>query len=68
MLYVPTFYARVISVHRPLQTSLFLTSLSPNSTEESIRTRVLKSLPAVQPSQLKSVVHVAKTRYVILAA
>lgn len=48
----------------PVQTSLFLSSLSPSSTEQSIRTRVLKSLPSVQPSQLKSVVHVAKTRYV----
>ena len=46
------------------QTSLFLTSLSPSSTEQSIRTRVLKSLPSVQPSQLKSVVHIAKTRFV----
>lgn len=44
------------------QTSLFLSQLSPSSTEESVRTRVLKSLPAVQPSQLKSVVHVAKSR------
>nr|VWP00799.1 BcRAC, Rac-like GTPase [Ganoderma boninense] len=43
-------------------TSLFLTSLPATSTEESVRTRVLKSLPAVQPSQLKSIVHVAKTR------
>ncbi|KAI0724010.1 hypothetical protein C8T65DRAFT_734515 [Cerioporus squamosus] len=43
-------------------TSLFLSSLSLSSTEQSIRTRVLKSLPSVQPSQLKSVVHVEKTR------
>ncbi|KAI0362372.1 pre-mRNA-splicing factor SLT11 [Trametes cingulata] len=43
-------------------TSLFLSSLPATSTEESIRTRVLKSLPAVQPSQLKSVVYVAKSR------
>ncbi|KAI0748354.1 hypothetical protein C8Q80DRAFT_1171432 [Daedaleopsis nitida] len=43
-------------------TSLFLTSLSASSTEESIRTRVLKSLPSVSPAQLKSVVYVAKTR------
>ncbi|KAI0672996.1 pre-mRNA-splicing factor SLT11 [Trametes maxima] len=43
-------------------TSLFLTSLSPKSTETSVRTRVLQSLPAVQPSQLKSVVFVAKSR------
>ncbi|PPQ98139.1 hypothetical protein CVT26_003183 [Gymnopilus dilepis] len=43
-------------------TSLFLSSLSPASTELSIRTTVLQSLPTVQPTQLKSVVHVEKTR------
>ncbi|KAF5373769.1 hypothetical protein D9758_000643 [Tetrapyrgos nigripes] len=43
-------------------TSLFLSSLSPNSTELSIRTRVLKSLPFLDANQLKSVVHVAKSR------
>ncbi|KAJ3732281.1 pre-mRNA-splicing factor SLT11 [Lentinula guzmanii] len=43
-------------------TSLFLTSLSPDSTELSIRTQVLKSLPTVQPTELKSVVHVTKSR------
>lgn len=42
---------------------MFLTSLSPDSTELSIRTQVLKSLPTVQPAELKSVVHVAKSRY-----
>jgi len=43
-------------------TSLFLSSLSPKSTEQSIRTRVIQSLPSVDPTQLKSIVHVAKTR------
>ncbi|KAF8637386.1 hypothetical protein AX17_002883 [Amanita inopinata Kibby_2008] len=43
-------------------TSLFLSSLSPKSTELSIRTRVLQSLPSIEPTQLKSIVHVAKTR------
>jgi pre-mRNA-splicing factor RBM22/SLT11 len=47
-----------------LQTSLFLSSLSPKSTEQSIRTRVIQSLPSVDPTQLKSIVHVAKTRLV----
>ncbi|EMD38312.1 hypothetical protein CERSUDRAFT_113478 [Gelatoporia subvermispora B] len=46
----------------PTITSLFLTNLPANATEQSIRTRVLTSLPAVQPAQLKSVVHVTKTR------
>lgn len=46
------------------QTSLFLSSLPATSTELSIRTQVLQSLPSVQPTQLKSVVHVAKTRSV----
>ena len=45
-----------------LQTSLFLSSLSPTSTEPSIRTQVLQSLPSIQATQLKSVVHVEKTR------
>ncbi|KAF8238565.1 hypothetical protein L208DRAFT_1354845 [Tricholoma matsutake] len=43
-------------------TSIFLSSLSPDSTELSIRTRVLQSLPNVDPTQLKSVVHVTKSR------
>ncbi|KDR73524.1 hypothetical protein GALMADRAFT_251241 [Galerina marginata CBS 339.88] len=43
-------------------TSLFLTSLPATSTELSIRTHVLRSLPSIQPTQLKSVVHVEKTR------
>ncbi|THU87251.1 pre-mRNA-splicing factor SLT11 [Dendrothele bispora CBS 962.96] len=43
-------------------TSLFLSSLSADSTELSIRTKVLKSLPFLDPNQLKSVVHVAKSR------
>ncbi|CAA7271534.1 unnamed protein product [Cyclocybe aegerita] len=43
-------------------TSLFLSSLPAKSTELSIRTAVLQSLPSVQPTQLKSIVHVEKTR------
>ncbi|KAG6867005.1 hypothetical protein C0991_003921 [Blastosporella zonata] len=43
-------------------TSIFLSNLSPDSTEVSIRTRVLQSLPTVQPTQVKSIVHVAKSR------
>ncbi|KAF9075173.1 pre-mRNA-splicing factor SLT11 [Rhodocollybia butyracea] len=43
-------------------TSLFLSSLSANSTELSVRTQVLKTLPTVQPADIKSVVHVAKSR------
>ncbi|KAJ3769890.1 pre-mRNA-splicing factor SLT11 [Lentinula raphanica] len=43
-------------------TSLFLSSLSPDSTELSIRTQVLRSFPTVQPAELKVVVHVAKSR------
>jgi len=42
--------------------SLFLSSLSSKSTEVSIRTRVLQSLPNVDSTQLKSIVHVTKTR------
>ncbi|TFK76293.1 hypothetical protein BDN72DRAFT_830848 [Pluteus cervinus] len=43
-------------------TSLFLSSLSPSSTELTIRTHVLQSLPGVDPTELKSVVHVAKSK------
>lgn len=50
-----------------IQTSLFLSSLPPSSTEQSIRTRVLQSLPAIQPTNLKSIVHVAKTKFVTLS-
>ncbi|KAF9265457.1 hypothetical protein L218DRAFT_957038 [Marasmius fiardii PR-910] len=42
--------------------SLFLSSLAPASTEQSIRTRVLQSLPSIDPARLKSVVHVEKSR------
>ncbi|KAF8077850.1 hypothetical protein FPV67DRAFT_1463221 [Lyophyllum atratum] len=43
-------------------TSIFLSALSAESTELSIRTHVLQSLPTVQPTQIKSVVHVGKSR------
>jgi len=42
--------------------SLFLSSLPTAATETTIRTRVLQSLPTIQPAQLRSVVHVAKSR------
>jgi len=42
--------------------SLFLTSLPASATEQSIRTRVVQSLPALSPSQVKSVIHVAKSK------
>ncbi|KAI0064577.1 pre-mRNA-splicing factor SLT11 [Artomyces pyxidatus] len=41
--------------------SLFLSSLPASATEESVRTRVVQSLPGIQPS-IRSVVHVAKSR------
>ncbi|EIN07223.1 hypothetical protein PUNSTDRAFT_89383 [Punctularia strigosozonata HHB-11173 SS5] len=43
-------------------TSLFLTGLPATATEETVRTRVVKSLPSLNPSYIKSVVHVAKSR------
>ncbi|KAF7363542.1 Pre-mRNA-splicing factor SLT11 [Mycena sanguinolenta] len=43
-------------------TSIFLSSLPATSTELSVRTAVLQSLPSVEPAQLKSVVHVEKSR------
>ncbi|KAJ7125483.1 hypothetical protein C8R43DRAFT_1030364 [Mycena crocata] len=42
--------------------SIFLSSLPASSTELSVRTCVLQSLPSVDPTQLKSVVHVEKSR------
>jgi pre-mRNA-splicing factor RBM22/SLT11 len=48
------------------QTSIFLSSLPAEATELGIRTRVIQSLPGMQPSQLKSVVHVTKSRFVIV--
>jgi hypothetical protein len=44
--------------------SLFLSFLPASATEQSIRTRVVQSLPALDPSQIKSVVHVAKSKSV----
>jgi pre-mRNA-splicing factor RBM22/SLT11 len=44
------------------QTSLFLSSLPATSSESTIRAAVIRSLPSVNPTQLKSVVHVDKTR------
>ncbi|KII88348.1 hypothetical protein PLICRDRAFT_41515 [Plicaturopsis crispa FD-325 SS-3] len=43
-------------------TSIFLSALPADATELSIRTRVVQSLPTVQPTDLKSIVHVAKSR------
>ena len=44
------------------QMSLFLSSLPASATEQTIRTRVIKSLPGVDPTSLRSIVHVAKSR------
>ncbi|KAI6045687.1 hypothetical protein EDC04DRAFT_3136999 [Pisolithus marmoratus] len=42
--------------------SLFLSSLPASTTEADIRTHVVNSLPHVLSSQVKSIVHVAKSR------
>jgi hypothetical protein len=47
------------------QMSLFLSSLPPSATEDTVRTRVVKSIPGVDPTSLRSVVHVAKSRRVL---
>ena len=44
------------------QMSLFLSSLPASATEETVRTRVIKSLPGVEQTSLRSIVHVAKSR------
>lgn len=46
-------------------TSIFLSSLPADATELSIRTRITQSLPGIQPTDIKSVVHVTKTKYVL---
>ncbi|THH10792.1 hypothetical protein EW145_g1071 [Phellinidium pouzarii] len=43
-------------------TSIFLSSLPTSTSEQDIRTCVAESLPALSPAQIKSVVHVAKSR------
>ncbi|KAI0277222.1 pre-mRNA-splicing factor SLT11 [Russula aff. rugulosa BPL654] len=42
--------------------SLFLSSLPASATEQTVRTCVIKSLPGVDPTSLRSIVHVAKSR------
>jgi len=42
--------------------SIFLSSLPSTSTEQSVRTRVVQTLPSLEPSHIKSIVHVAKSR------
>jgi len=42
--------------------SLFLTLLPPSTTEDSLRTVVIKSLPIIDPANIRSIVHVAKSR------
>lgn len=56
-------YASATSSFQSPKTSIFLSSLPVDATELSIRTRVVQSLPQMQSSQLKSVVHVVKSRY-----
>jgi len=43
-------------------TSIFLPLLPATSTEQSVRTCVLQSLPSVDSSELKSIVHVSKSQ------
>jgi len=55
----------VLNLHLPgEQTSLFLTSLPETSTQESVRVAAVNSLPFLEPSAIRNVVHVAKTRFV----
>ena len=63
------FFLRNIHVYKLImfQTSIFLSSLPAEATELSIRTKVVQSLPHVPSSQLKSIVHVAKTRFVLIS-
>lgn len=42
--------------------SLFLTTLPANATEEAVRLHVIRSLPFLGPEDIRSVVHVAKSR------
>jgi pre-mRNA-splicing factor RBM22/SLT11 len=48
-----------------IQTSLFLTLLPPSTTEASLRTVVVQALPQINPENIRSIVHVAKSRYAL---
>ncbi|KZT40836.1 hypothetical protein SISSUDRAFT_1059890 [Sistotremastrum suecicum HHB10207 ss-3] len=43
-------------------TSLFITLLPASTTEQSLRTTVVQSIPSIDPAAIRSIVHVAKTR------
>jgi len=43
-------------------TSLFITPLPSTTTEQSLRTALLSSIPLIEPSLVKSIVHVEKNR------
>ena len=67
LLYVVLLYHIVLSLTLLCftQTSLFLSSLSPSSTESCIRNFVSQSLPSLmasKPNAIRSIVHVAKSR------
>jgi len=63
---------KIMSIHADSQglappddqsiTSIYLSALPTNADEAGIRTRVVQTLVGVDPAQLKSVVHVAKSR------
>ncbi|PVG04009.1 hypothetical protein CPB86DRAFT_869351 [Serendipita vermifera] len=46
----------------PTVQSLFLTPLPPTATEDSIRAKVVQALPFLSPSDIRSIVHVSKTK------
>ena len=58
-------YAATRGLEPPEDTSiqsLFLTTLPANATEEAVRLHVIHSLPFLSPEDIRSVVHVAKSR------
>jgi pre-mRNA-splicing factor RBM22/SLT11 len=60
-----TSYAASKGLEPPEDTSiqsLFLTTLPANATEEAVRSHVIHSLPFLSPDDIRSVVHVAKSR------
>jgi len=47
-----------------LQTSLFISPLPASTTEQSLRTHLLSSIPSIPPTAVKSIVYVEKNKYV----
>lgn len=59
-----SFFSQLDLTHMAKQTSLFVTPLPAGTTEQSLRTALLSSIPFIQPSAVKSIVYVEKNKLV----